>query len=507
MPPKNTSTHKDHPEVSTALPGITAALRNGNLSQAITSATNLLDTAPNDARLHDLLSTALALAAYPERAVHHAQRALTLNPNDTPLSRRTISVLQRAGHYNEALAHTERALYQSPKDPILNKIKVTLLTDLGKHRNAAKALERFNKDNPPSTPVDTLQSDLLSARLSPSHYAPADIIPNLVERVSDDSLPAPLRKATAFQLARLQEHESNFDTAFQTYTLANKLAIDLTDQSWNPADHSKRIDHLIAAGSDLSNIPASTTDGSNIVFILGMMRSGSSLLEQLLAQLQGLTPAGEQSELLTQIAKLERKLSPDQPQSFPTLPLSSSSYTQDHINAIAQATKARYDQFSTTTLVTDKQTEHYHLIPLLPKLFPGCTIIHTNRDPLDTCFSNYTQSYAQGHPHTAKLEWIAQYHNDHDRLMSAYHALPNITIHEVNYTDLVTNPEQVTKHLAEILSLEWTKKVLDFHKSTRTIATASQDQVRQPLNTNSVGRAQRFEKHLEPLRQSLSSKD
>ena len=527
------ATHKDHPAVTQALPGLTASFQAGNYAHAISAANTLIESAPNDARIHDFISSALALNMNRDRAAHHALTALALNPNDPALAKRTISVLQRAGNYDAALAHTERTLYQTPTDPTLNHLKINLMTDLGKHRNAARALDKLTKGSTPilntATPMGALSYALLAARLSPAVYKPADIIAKLQPLLTNDpahaNLPEPMRKAAHFELARLLERESDYDNAFATYERANAF----NTAPWDPDAHSSRVTKLIQAAPHIDSLPESTythttksgeqLTGKNLIFILGMMRSGSSLLEQILAQLPDITPTDEQPTLLQTITAIEQELNPNDPlHTFP-MPLSADRYTQDHINTLAKNALTRYEELTQTEpnqptrYITDKQTEHYHILPLLPKIFPGCTIIHTNRDPIDTCLSNYTQSFAQPHPQTANLTWIAQFHNDHDRLMQAWRELEqknqSFTIHETNYATLVTNPEEETKRLAQILNIQWTPKVLDFHKSKRTVATASQDQVRQPLYTTSVGRAARFHTdqadHLAPLRATLNT--
>ena len=491
--------HRDHPEVSKALPALGPALRRAD-AETLERARALARRAPNDARIHDLLSTALAMTAQREPAVAHARRALTLKPDDAALAARCVSVLQRAGAYDEALAATERARYANPDDRMLAGLRVTILTDLGRGPDAARALQALRAEiGDAPTPQESARLALMDARLAPTHTdarAAADALAPIVE---DQRTPPGFRRAGAFQLGRLHESMGEHEHAFAFYTLGNETQ----KPDWDPDAHSTRIDACIRsvtdAWSDPGLFPKTTVDGSRLVFVLGMMRSGSSLLEQMLAQLDAVTPAGEQSLILPQIARIEAH----RDRSIMPLPLHPERYDAARMDEIARRAMERYERLAPEGLITDKQTENALVAPLLSRLFPGCTIVLTTRDAMDCCVSNYVQSFAQDHPQSRDQRWIGRYRLDHERLMDAWRALPGFDMLEIDYADLVADPERETRRVADEIAVQWSERVLRFHESDRAIATASREQVREPIHARSVGRARRFAPWLAPLRETL----
>ena len=504
----------EHPEVTMALPGLMGALQGGNLGHAIAGAEGLLEKAGDDARVHDLLSTALAMATNRELAAKHARIALDLNPDDAGLAKRAVSVLQRAGEYDTALAMVERAMYRAPGDVMLEKIRVNLLTDLGMHREAARAIKKLSKKLDMSQAVEGFSVALLSARLVPSQMDAAEVVGELGRFVGDGSLPGAMRRAGAFEMGRLFELGGEHGRAFESYCLGNELG----ELEWDPDAHTARVDRLLGAAERISEVPEAgyrhpDIAGENLVFILGMMRSGSSLLEQIVSQLDGVVAGDEQAAVLRMVGQIESELNPGEAPAVLPMPVSMDRYTGEHMDRIARAGLERYaeivaqrgDASEQMVYVTDKQTEHSVMVPLLHKLFPGCTVLYTARDAVDTCLSNFTTSYAQGHAQASRLDWIGRFYADHARMMAKWRGMDGVRFHKVEYSELVGEPERETKRVAEILGLEWSGSMLEFYKSKRTVATASQDQVRQPLYTSSVGRGERFGELLDPLRAALGA--
>lgn len=457
----------------------------------------LLTHAKHDGRLHDLRATALAMLGDRAGALTHAREALGLLGSDPGVAKRAISVLQRAGAYEEALTHAERAVYAHPKDDGFARLRITLLTDLGRGGEAAGALEKLEVSLGESAPAGTRASlTLLAARLAPKHLDAGPVIDRLSALVGSDAAPGFVRPA-AFQLGRLLENQGDYDKAFDAYTLGNEA----DKPGWDPGAHSARVSALIDAWGSLDTVPESSIDGSRLVFVFGMMRSGTSLLEQMLAQLGGVTGAGELDAVLPRVAKVERHTA----RGLVPMAVSTDRYTQETVDAIARAAAGVYDGIERAGVLIDKQTEHAFAVPLLRRLFPGCTLVHTRRDALDCCVSNYVQSYAQDHPHARDLAWLGAYRKDHERMMDAWHALEGLGMLEIDYSDLVKDPEVQTKRVCDAAGIAWSGDVLAFHGSGRAVATASMEQVREPLHTRSVGRAQRFSGRLGPLRAALET--
>lgn len=479
--------------VTQQLPALGAQMQRGDHAGAASVIQQLLKDAPSDGRLYDLLSTCQAMLAQREPAASNAKKALELLSDDPSTVARCAAVLQRAGEYEAALLHVERILYKH-KDPALLRLRTFLLIDLGKDRSALKSLRELRKLAPANNPNAALSMSILNARLAPSVVDAKSAIEELEPCVNNAICAARTRAAGAFQLGRLREHLGDYDQAFEAFSLGKSIE----KPAWDPDAHSARIDQLIACWTNPPSIDPAPVDGSKLVFIVGMMRSGTSLTEQMIAQCDGITAGDELSIIENVVSRIE------QTPELPRLALSSEKYTQDSINEYASRAIDAYNEHSSGAMFTDKQPENFYHLPLIARLFPGCKIIHCTRDAMDCCVSNFVQSFAAGFPHTHDLAWLGRYHLDYQRVMDAWRSLREIEMLEIAYEDLVADPETQTKRLAEHLGLVWNDRVLRFHESKRTLKTASREQVRSAINTRSINRHERFSDHLAPLREALA---
>ena len=140
---------------------------------------------------------------------------------------------------------------------------------------------------------------------------------------------------------------------------------------------------------------------------------------------------------------------------------------------------------------------------LIYQLFPRARIIHCTRDPRDTCLSIYFQQFNRTHSYACELGDLAYYYREYERLMRHWAQVLGSSMLEVNYEALVGNLEGGVQRMLDFLGLEWDERCLRFHESERTVATASYDQVRQPLYTKSIARWKHYERHLGPLLEGL----
>ncbi len=488
-----TKTNQMSMVVSQKLPGLMRRFQAGDHAGVAAELVALAKDAPNDGRVFDMLSTAQAMLAQRELAVSNARKALELLGDQPQVVARCASVLQRAGEYDESLTHIERALYRDAKNPMLIKLKVTLLTDLGKQKQALRTLEGFKKTvGLPDDVNGKMGLALLASRLSPDVIDASVAIGEMEPLLADPRCADGFRKAGAFHLGRLHEHLGEYDAAFKAYSLGKSV----NKPSWDPDAHSARINQLIECWTNGSDIPHASVDGSNLVFIVGMMRSGTSLTEQMVSQCQGIVPGDELDIVDDAVARIEQS-------TVRVYAASRDRYTEQAVEEAATRALAAYKTRFKGAIGTDKQPENFCHIPIIVRLFPGCKIIHCTRDPMDCCVSNFVQSFAHGHPQTHDLAWLGQYHRDYQRVMDTWRSLPEITMLEVAYEELVADPETQTKRLAEYIGVEWTADMLRFYESKRIVKTASREQIRSAINTRSVGRHKRFFDHLAPLRKAL----
>lgn len=245
----------------------------------------------------------------------------------------------------------------------------------------------------------------------------------------------------------------------------------------------------LRGGGDASTLP---------IFVLGMPRSGTTLTEQIIASHPDVFGAGELPDLL-RIA--HRKTAPELDRFPDNLQALNSEYLSVW-GAEYIAELRKHD--ASAKRITDKMPANFFMVGLIHVMLPNAKIIHVNRNPVDTCVSCFTHLFKQKQEHTYDLAELGRYYRDYGRLMQHWRdVLPADAFLDVQYEDIVADKEKEARRLLSFCDLEWDAACLDFHKTERTVRTASVTQVRQPIYTSSVDRWRKYEKHLGPLLEAL----
>ncbi len=454
-----------------------------------------------DSRVHELTAHAEHALGRHAEAVAALGRAVALNPASAAMRTKHAYAMQRAGLYEQALDELERARGLSPKHFEAQRLSASVLNDLGRHAEARARLDEIDTKFKPAAlaPEQRLALSLTFANTAPSETDPQDAI-DRVRAALDDSgdLPPEPRSAGWWNIASLSEKLGKHTEAFEAYARMNALR----KTHWDPDAHSAQVDQLIDTWT--SNAPSARApgDGSGVVFIVGMMRSGTSLTEQMLAQLDPLTPGGETNVVSRAVSSVEPAGGRHRP-----LPIDRARYTPPAISRLSAIVRQGYarlePRLGAGARVTDKQPYNFYYLPLIARLLPGAKVIHCVRSPMDTCLSCFTQNFAGNHAYTTDLAWLGRYFRDYQRLMDAWKDLSEPDVLDLRYEDVVREPEANLRRAVEFLGLAWGERVLEFHSSDRAVATASRQQVRRPLYTSSVNRAERFGEALAPLREAL----
>jgi len=282
----------------------------------------------------------------------------------------------------------------------------------------------------------------------------------------------------------------DYEQAFSNYRRANELSKSIADNPYVADRWSRNVDRLITAnpGSALNQSLVGSSESRRPVFVVGMPRSGTSLVEQILASHTAVFGAGE--------LPFWRKLV-----SSDAMPLFESSWSQGTLSRVAETYLAHLDTLDRQAeRVVDKMPDNFVCIANIHAVFPGARFIHTLRNPIDTCLSMYFQEFSAAYGYSTDLNDLAHYYRHYQRLMEHWRtALPEGTLLEVKYEELLADQEGVSRRMIEFLGLEWEDRCLQFHATERRVATASKWQVRQKLYTNSIERWRHYEKHLGPL--------
>ncbi len=338
-----------------------------------------------------------------------------------------------------------------------------------------------------------------SAKLRP----PADLDDPLLRRLQDASA-APsskmVRANLLFALGQAYERLQQFDLAFDAFAKANRWLQRQSGRPYDRADASRLTDVLIgrfaSADTVRTGAPVVAT-GAAPLFICGMFRSGSTLVEQVLAAHPQVTAGGELN-WMRQLAT--GRLAPF-PESMATPdPARDAALAEDYRAHLARLFPGGADG----TYITDKRPDNFQLIGLIKRLFPAARIIHTGRHPLDTGLSVFLQHLdLRVAGYASDLGDIGHYYGQYRRLMVHWHSLYPGSIFDFDYDDFVRAPKPTLERLLGFLDLEWDDRCLQFHQLGNTVKTASYWQIRQPLSNRASGRWRQYSTHLAPLRQTL----
>ena len=232
--------------------------------------------------------------------------------------------------------------------------------------------------------------------------------------------------------------------------------------------------------------------GEGLIFILGMPRSGSTLLEQVLVSNDEISTVGESSIIIDELNNIRSKIELDPTGlNFPK-----------KLNYLGKETMKKYN-FSTKFCV-DKMPGNFNYIGLMYAIFPKAKFIYTTRNPLSVCFSGWTTMYAKGHGYSYTIKEMAEQYKLHEQIMNHWKSvLPTNTIFEVNYEEMIKNHHFCVQKLCNFINTQYTNKMKSFYKQKREIKTASVGQVDKPIYKTSLNRYSKFEDFTEEIKKFL----
>jgi tetratricopeptide (TPR) repeat protein len=417
---------------------------------------------------------------------------LAVNPAEALLE--TARVLEYQGSLAEALVHVKQSLKHQPNNVNARAKRAQISYKMGDLETAYQDVQVL-VDQELITPEVVLSWGEMC-----QHFGDCtEVLARANTLVDDKRIGGDDATSLHYLLGRLLDRKGDYDAAFEHYAQANTLL----PRNFSREGHSKLLETLIAAYSR-DTIPALVRSGcqdQRPVFILGMPRSGTSLIEQILASHAQVFGAGE----LIYIQNLAGEL-------FRGHELKLGAYLSSVTAHQLERLVKRYlalvgKEAGTATRITDKMPTNFLWLGLIAQMFPRARVIHCLRDPRDTCLSIYFQLFTQAHPYASDLGDLAFYYRGYERMMAHWHAVLDLPMLEVRYEQLVADQEGITRTMLDFLDLPWDDNCLTFHQSKRITATASWDQVRQPVYTHSLHRWRNYQAHIGPLIDEFGDRD
>ncbi|MGV0034020.1 MAG: tetratricopeptide repeat-containing sulfotransferase family protein [Candidatus Azotimanducaceae bacterium WSBS_2022_MAG_OTU7] len=453
-----------------------------------------------------------------DEAMLSYQRLLKRRPDFPDIRYSLAQLLKRTGHHDQALEQYLMALQQGIHNPeeVYANISV-IYSDQHRDHDAQAALQQALELNPDYIPAlynlalireetgkwreakelfqqilfqDQHHYDALVRLAHVQTASPLDpLIPQLLAglaNVGDDQLAS---ENLNFALGKVCDDCQNYDLAFEHYQSGNQLA-QLRVGGYNRTRQEVLADTLIntCTGDWIESVQP-VSDAAPI-FICGMFRSGSTLVEQMLAAHSKITAGGEINYFIEQ-------LNPPAQQ----LPSNESDLNKlgcGYIDYLART-------FPDAGLLTNKRPDNFLYLGLIGALFPNARIINTLRHPLDNCLSVFFQQFEKKLDYANDLLDIGHYYVQYHRLMCHWQqCLPN-SILSVDYDELVRDPRRELEPLLAFIGLDWDENCLEFHALSNRVRTASTWQVRQPLHQQSSGRWQSYAEQLQSLKEYFSA--
>ncbi len=450
----------------------------GNLDAAVACYERALAIHPDYADAHNNLGSLLGSQERIEEAVAHLERALALKPDFASAYNNLANVLASQDRTEEAVVHYEHALALKPDYAHAHNN----LANIFKHRgNFEQAAAHYGR-------AIAIQPDYAEA-----HYGRAEI--KSFERGSADlaaleALAVRDNPYIHFALAKALEDCGDYARAWEYFRRGNALKRTQIDYDEEATLESF---HQIAAAFDRGLFDRFEQQGDPSavpVFVLGMPRSGSTLVEQILAGHPQIHAAGELTIL--------EKMTANYPQCIPELDAAA-------LRALGQSYLNRLPALADGQVhIVDKLSGNFLRIGLIRLMLPNARIIHTRRDPIDTCVSCYSKLFTSGLFFTYDLAELGRYYRHYSELMAHWRSmLPPNAMLEVSYEDVVDDLEGQARRLIDYCGLPWDDRCISFHKTNRPVKTASAVQVRKPLFRSSIERWRHYEAGLAPLLREL----
>ncbi len=476
-----------------------ALLDSGWLIEAEVHLRRAIEIDPGPAMPHDSLGSVYLRAGLLEPAAESFRAALERDGHDPETWVHLGMALHDLGHLEESEAAYRRALALSPEHADAHaNLGIHHLT-VGRRNEALHEFEIAHANDPQNL---TALSSIIELR----EIGPDDPRFGLLDSaVSADGGPPGRKMLAHFALAKACDGAQRYDEAFAHYRQGHRARARHLGHRYDAERYDDLLRHVRSSITrDFFRERADwALEDASPIFVVGMPRSGTSLIEQILASHSLVHGAGE----LLDLADAARRLTgeEDAPRDGGKRPL------PDFEALVREAARDEGRAYLRTlhglggdaVRVVDKMPHNFEHLWLVALLFPGATVLHSVRSPLDTCVSCYFQKFTVGHPYTDDLTSLGHHYRYYHALMEHWKAVLPLEIHDIVYEHLVTDPDAEIRALVETCGLDFEPACLDFHRTKRAVRTASVTQVRKRAYSTSVGSWQKYRAHLEPLVEAL----
>ena len=451
-------------------------------------------------------------------------KALKLDPTYSLVWANLAQVFSVTGQLDKAKKSFKNILNMDPKNGLIWAEYGTVLTKLANYREGRdaylKALE-FKPDSPRvhlslghvyktmgeiNASINSYKNTIIQNNLSGEAYWSLANLKTYsfseneikdMEKTLKGDMSDIERSQMHFALGKAYEVQKDFDRSFRNYYKGNTVKKGLIKYSSDDtSDNTRRILDFFS-NENINNLSKSSTNNPDPIFVLGMPRSGSTLVDQIISSHSKVDGTQE----LPNIIKIAAELNNHKQNSYPEVlkeldDLKISKLGKDYIS---ETTWAR----DNAPFFIDKMPNNFIHIGLIKTILPNAKIIDTRRDPMDTCFSCFKQFFARGQLFTYSMEDLGNYYADYIRAMNHWHKVYGKDIFTIHYDDVINKTEETIRELIDYCNLPFEQECLEFYKSSRPVKTPSAEQVRQPIYKSGLNYWKNYEKYLLPLKKII----
>lgn len=466
--------------------------RSGRNEAALAHIGRVVSQQPEHIESQVLLSNVLlALGRQPE-AQQNLQKLAEMHPREDAVFMALGNVEESCGHLDAAVQHWDKAFSLNRKNVNALANQARILSAQGDADAALNVLRRARTLKPGYG-----ECHYRIAMLAKQKEYSEDI--KLMEQAAQQGTGSRQDKMfLAYALGKVFDDLQEYDKAFRYLQEGN----DLRRQSL-PVPYSGELEQAqfnqikaIFSGEFIQRHRLSADSPFTPIFVVGMPRSGTSLVEQILASHSRVFGAGElqdMNEVITCLQQISTKPFPGDVDQL----------TEAHYRVLAARYVDRVRMETDKPVIVDKMPHNFRYLGLITMLFPNAKIIHCQRDPMDTCFSIYKQLFSESHPYACEQSALGHYYRLYQDLMAHWNKVIPSKILNLQYEDLVADTEQKTRLMLDFCGLDFESNCLAFFATRRVVNTPSQSQVRQPIYQSAVHHWQHYEANLQPLEKAL----
>ena len=421
------------------------------------------------------------------------EAALALKPKNERALEQITGVLIGNHKESKALEMSKALIKVAPKNANAYNLKGLALSRLGDTDKGYACFQKSIKLNPGQIAV---VRNLILYGKGRKEPLLDDLIPQLEKNFAKQAQTPAVQMNIAYILSMYYERQKNTDKAFMYLKMGNDIAS--KSVPYHHAQTEAQFEQMksIFNADFLSSMRVKQLSDESPIFILGMPRSGTTLIEQILSSHSKVRAEGEIIDLRESFTKHQRVLKSD-------------ISPEERVSACRNIMADYLDNVrgrQSSEFFTDKMPYNFIFVGAILSAMPKAKVIHCTRDPIETCFSIYKQNFAGNHAYTNDLINLAKYYKSYQHLMAHWKHVFGDRIYEANYEQMVDDSESEIAKLLEYCDLEAEEACFEFHKNKRTVRTASVAQVRQPIYKDAKKASSPFEKHLKPLIDELSAR-